>query len=474
MELLTPSSSFMGTCSHDVFLRSSPSSAARSSHGILRIPLQLFCSLDAASGSCSSSSSSTRASSHNLQKRQALQGAEAIVSPELSRLTNNIPTDAKTNIGSVEHHPKNDYKPPPPQLGNPLNFYLPPLNCSTPPKLHPLYHPARETCDSWLISTLKPRNEAYKQFLIQSMHPLFVSLTIPDGLTSRILPICKLIAWLFVVDNFSDELLLMSDDLMSEKEYYEVILSLLEGKPFSSSKEWNVELKELSDVLLDVWADIKSSMSERQQRRFINIIKDIFDATLTQSQKRDEQGIVDLDTYLSFRKYTGEGYMFMILAEYGSGLDLDEDVLTHPDIVKLQEMVAYHVSYVNDLLSFRKEFCLGHHQSLPSILCVHEGYNMQESIFRVCRMIQGLDDEYVSLKKKVTMNKELVGREGVREYLDVLGYVMSGFLEWAYQTGRYHGLNNHLSLRSGLVSLVHLDLTLITQGVVKSELFADN
>nr|WES10306.1 microbial terpene synthase-like protein 5 [Dryopteris fragrans] len=348
-----------------------------------------------------------------MKRLHVLQGAEAIVSPELSRLTIPNTNESASSKGSVEqYHPQNDYKPPPPQLGNPLNFYLPPLSCSTSPKLHPLYHPARATCDSWLISTLKPQNEAYKQFLIQSMHPLFVCLTTPFGIPARILPICKLISWLFVIDNFSDELLLMSNDLMSEKEYYDLILSLLEGTPVSSTKEWNHELKEMSGVLMEVWADIQAAMPERQQKRFINIIRDVFDATLTQSQRREEQGIVDLDTYLSFRKYTGEGYMFMILAEFGTGLDLDDDVLAHPDIAKLQEMVAYHVAYVNDLLSFRKEFCLGHHQNLPSVLCVHEGYNIQESIFRVCRMIQGLDDEFVSLKKKVMMNGGVVEREG--------------------------------------------------------------
>ncbi|MCO5609085.1 hypothetical protein L7F22_063307 [Adiantum nelumboides] len=471
MELLAPSkqlsssSSFMGCCSYDVFLLSSSPSATLSSHGFLSTtPLQLACSLlgavrgssystDAAAGH--TRTAAARASSYNkLQKWQALQGAEAIVSPELFRLTNNVHILTDANIGSVEHHPQNDYKPPPPQLGNP--------SISTSP------HPVRETCDSWLISTLKPQNDAYKQFLIQSMHPLFVSLTIPTGLPSRILPICN-----SSLGSSSSTTLATSSSscpTTSCPRRNTMISFCLSLKTGLSPLARNGMRSSRSCRLSSLTFGPRSNRQCRSDNKRGSSTSSI-DATLTQSKKRDEQGIVDLDTYLSFRKYTREGYMFMILAEYGSGLDLDEVVLSHPDIVKLHEMVAYHVSYVNDLLSFRKEFCLGHHQNLRSILCVHEGYNMQESIFRVCRMIQGLDDEFVSLKK-VRMNEELVGREGVKEYLEVLGYVMSGFLEWAYQTGRYHGLNNHL-LRSGLVNLVHLDLTLITQGVVKSELFAD-
>ena len=406
-----------------------------------------------------------------------LRSAESIVSQvSAETLRNNNIT--RLDMLHLSNHHGGTMQGPLPQVGNPLFFYLPPVGCSTPATLHPLYHSARHECDSWLLSVLKPKTQAYAQFLVQSLHPLFVCLTMPEALNSRILPLCKLVAWLFVLDNFSDELLLMSGgdgspNSVTEKDYYDHIISLLEHGRSSGNIESNAELSRMSDVFLDVWDEIKSQMPARQQKRFIRILQDIFDATLRQSDNRDEQGIADLNTYLSFRKYTGEGYAFMIMSEFGTGIDLDDEVVEHPDIVKLQELVAYHVAYVNDLLSFRKEFCLGHHQNLPSILCVHEGYNLQESIFRVCVMIRGLDDEFVSLKKKVTMNTSLMERKGVKEYLDVLGYVMSGFLEWGYQTGRYHGLNNHLTLRQGLVSLVHLDFTLITQGVAKSELFAD-
>ena len=412
-----------------------------------------------------------------------LRSAESIVSQVSVEMRNN---NNITRLDMLHFSDRRDgpTQAPPPQVGNPLFFYLPPVGCSTPAKLHPLYHSARHECDSWLLSALKPKTQAYAQFLVQSLHPLFVCLTMPRAIGSRVAPLCKLLALLFVLDNFSDELGVLdinpvNNVSVSEKDFYLHILDLLQDKHGSSvgtaDFEASAELSEMSGLIVRTWDEIKAEMPANQQRRFLGIIGELFHETLRQSEKREQTqgGVIDLGTYLSFRRITGGGYVFMIMSEFGTGIDLDDEVVEHPDIMKLQELVAYHVAYVNDLLSFRKEFCLGHHQNLPSILCVHEGYNLQESIFRLCVMIRGLDDEFVSLKKKVSMNTSLMERQGVQEYLEVLGYVMSGFLEWGYQTGRYHGLNNHLTLRHGLVSLVHLDFTLITQGVAKSELFAD-
>jgi hypothetical protein len=67
-----------------------------------------------------------------------------------------------------------------------------------------------------------------------------------------------------------------------------------------------------------------------------------------------------------------------------------------------------------------------------------EGMPLQKIINKLCEEINRLEADFIQQRKEISASS-LGHYPGLRDYIDAIGYMMSGSLFWSYLTTRYHG-----------------------------------
>src|SRR5262249_29285185 len=147
--------------------------------------------------------------------------------------------------------------------------------------------------------------------------------------------------------------------------------------------------------------------------------------------------IFDYDTYMRMRYNTIGMKAFFVLAEYGLGPDLSEE-MAHKDMRDIHSIALEHISVVNDLFSFRKEYYAKEYINSICILCDQERLDLQGAVYKASGIIHAKESAFLDKRGEILSGK-LGARPGVRAYLDELGYTLAGNLQWSYLTPRYHG-----------------------------------
>ena len=322
--------------------------------------------------------------------------------------------------------------------------------------------------------------------LIASDFDSLVSMTMARGRSERMPAALKMMVWFFAFDNFVDEPAHMGADTRASHDLVDAVMSVFvlhdnhtsvgggggEGDAAGIVKKYGEEyrgygraVRVIRESARDWWDEIRQlGMSTRQQCRFVSVFKRYLDANAEQVAFRHRRHIPDLHTYKELRLYSIGWYVSGLTLEFVLGLDLPDEVLEHPLLSALQVATAFHIMFVNDIFSFRKELSDGDLMNLVPVLLWHNLESskqhilptcgavdelVQETVSQALGLVREMDEECVRLMAKIRAAVRgeggmLAEAEAVERYVDGVSDWLSGNLQWHRISKRYvHNNNNN-------------------------------
>ncbi|MCO5560541.1 hypothetical protein L7F22_014156 [Adiantum nelumboides] len=336
-------------------------------------------------------------------------------------------------------------------LSLPRTITIPPLACSQPLRMHPCYDSIREQADAWLLSAVKPRSGEEAEKMVQSLFPFVTCATHVDLEESLCLVAAKFMAWAFAYEDITDDAQEgLGGALAAAKKFLEELdRTLLQPDPAMNESRFVVPANVVDrhhaaavmDVALAWWNEMRSHLSPAYQARFRCKLRLFTNAAATQVAWRQARLIPDLYTYIAERRCTAGLYPFHTLLESGLGVEFDESILDCPLLTQLRSAVTDHTAWVNDLLSFKKEYVqTGDFCNIVAVVWQQPsspGYgNLQKSVDIVCEMIKQRDQDFAALVTEAH-DSRLMEKPGVAMYVQGITDWLAGNTHWSYASARF-------------------------------------
>ena len=218
--------------------------------------------------------------------------------------------------------------------------------------------------------------------LIGSDFHLLATMAMAGGRSERMPAAVKLMVWFFVFDNFMDEPALMGADVRASRDMVDAIISVFhhheaeieaEAEAVDAGMTMNDSaIRVICESARDWWEEMRRlGMSERQQCRFVSVFTRYLEANTEQVAFRQLRQIPDLEMYKELRLHSIGWYVSSLTLEFALGLDLPDEIIEHPLVSALEVSAAFHITFVNDIFSFRKELSDGDLMNLVPVLLWH-------------------------------------------------------------------------------------------------------
>ncbi|MDF5758973.1 terpene synthase family protein [Spongiactinospora sp. TRM90649] len=148
------------------------------------------------------------------------------------------------------------------------------------------------------------------------------------------------------------------------------------------------------------------------------------------------------DEYMAMREGSMAADVVHYLGEYSIDIDMSADMERLPELfAQVRRVGCAHFAYVNDLLTFRKEYCDGgdFQHSLVYTAVTDDGLTLQQSVDRLCDLIEKTERRYRDLTERILAATEGEQRERMRVYLRQVERGLAGSLDYSQVGSRYHG-----------------------------------
>ncbi|MBB5159926.1 terpene synthase family protein [Saccharopolyspora phatthalungensis] len=302
---------------------------------------------------------------------------------------------------------------------------------------HPDYYELIQRNEQWVVQDLCPGDTEWAQATLDMLGSTLVCTGYPRADRGRLLDICNLSTWWFMVDDQFTRIVTDPDapeNLRKQRgaEYVEDLWRLVVGEP-TRTHRWPPEvIRELVDRIRgrttpEFFQRMVEAMSTWQVRGLV--------AELDAPDATDED---PLQAYLRLRVDSAGPSSFMVFAEYVLELDLPSEIRSNGLIKEYERLIAEHWILPNDLLSFRKECFRGDHTNLVCLLRRNQGLSLNDALAAVATLINDRQERVLKQYDEI-MATELGKREEVRMYLDALQAIGAANQRWSYLTPRYHG-----------------------------------
>lgn len=315
--------------------------------------------------------------------------------------------------------------------------------------IHPDAQQLTDMSDAWLVARFGDLPSAHGSFkpdhLVKSRFQLLVCYGCANGMGYRLKPFVKMLGSISMIDNILDDPGEMGAHPARAKDLVTSVLGVLEGRipvhqPSSPTCGF---VRVMSDTTAEWWGEICEEMPATQQARFIQIFKDYLEASLRQVPYREARNLPDMKTFQRMRADSLGWYPLAVLIEYALGIELDQEALTHPLLLDLREAVCYHICWVNDIISFKKEYAQGDFCNVVAVLYSERtasgaaAADLQEIVLEVSNMIQHKDEECVRLLSQIKESSLLMAKPGMAAYLQSLANWVAGHLYWTLNNERF-------------------------------------
>jgi len=193
-----------------------------------------------------------------------------------------------------------------------------------------------------------------------------------------------------------------------------------------------------------VWAHLSAGMSLTWRTRFAAswgrfLVAHTEEVDLA---ARGLAGTLDLAEYAEFRRRTVGIHHSIDAGERSRGFEVPAQVQAHPVMVRMRDLAADTIGFMNDIHSFERERRRGDGHNLIAVLHHERGYSWEEAAEEAYRMTTTCLDEYVELEARVPEMCEELGldaeqRVQVRMGVEAIQHWINGNYEWALTSGRY-------------------------------------
>ncbi|MCO5560543.1 hypothetical protein L7F22_014158 [Adiantum nelumboides] len=289
--------------------------------------------------------------------------------------------------------------------------------------------------------------------LVQSLFPFVTCAMHVDLEESLCLVAAKFMAWAFVYDDITDDIAPegVGAALPAANKFMENLdPALLQPPAMNGSRPFaapaNAAERHHATAAIDVglawWNEMRNHLSPAYQARFRHNVRHFTSAAATQVAWRQACLIPNLYTNIAHRRCTVGLYPFQTLLESGLGVEFDESILDCQLLTQLRNAALDHTAWVNDLLSFKKEYVqTGDFCNMVALLWQQPsspGYgNLQKSVDIVCEMIKQRDHDFETLLAEVHDCRALMEKPGVARYVQAITDSLAGNLHWSYASARY-------------------------------------
>ncbi|KAG1856653.1 terpenoid synthase [Suillus subalutaceus] len=297
-----------------------------------------------------------------------------------------------------------------------------------PRRLNQYYSKVTVESAAWFAS-FKAFNSARALDAFERIDSDLVScLGYPIASKAHVRSACDVMRIFFVIDEYSD--VSKPSDVREQKN---VAMDALHNPHKPRPKgEWVG-----GEIVRQFWERTIQDASAQSQKRFIATFELYLESMVQQANDRNEHCIRDIESYIDVRRDTVA--MKAVFALLELGLDIPDEVISHPTIEAMAIASMDMVFIDNDIASYNMEQARG-----------DASHNMITIVMRdldtdVNGAMLWVADLHMKTQKKFLEAMATVPKWGepidpqVREYCDGLGNWVRANYEWNFETERYLG-----------------------------------
>ncbi|MFE5136076.1 7-epi-alpha-eudesmol synthase [Streptomyces fagopyri] len=177
-------------------------------------------------------------------------------------------------------------------------------------------------------------------------------------------------------------------------------------------------------------------------------------------------GTLGLAEYAEFRRRTVGIHHSIDAGERSRGFEVPPQVQAHELMVRMRDLAADTIGFMNDIHSFERERRRGDGHNLIAVLHRQRGSTWEEATAEAYRMTRDRLDEYLALEARVPRMCEELGldaeqRVRVRMGVEAIQHWISGNYEWALTSGRYAAAKDGPAVTAELAGKGSLDDLLV-------------
>ncbi|KAH9957093.1 terpenoid synthase [Russula dissimulans] len=304
------------------------------------------------------------------------------------------------------------------------------------------YQEAKTESDNWLRGFEALDAKSQRSFNFCDF-PLLSSLGYPLLDKDCLRVSCDLMALFFIYDEFTDNV-----DGDGARAYAKLVMDVLQNphvkRPDGESK--------LGEITRQFWLRAITVASEPAQRRFIASFASYVYGVIDEASDRARGHVRGITDFLELRKLTAGAYASFFSVELG--LDIPDEVMTHPALESLLSLAALSTVLTNDLYSFNNEQAAGHggHNIITVV--------MNEKNVELDSALKWVGDYHEQVLSRFQAQRHMLPSWGpdmdvvVNAFVERLAYWIRGHDCWSFESGRYFGLKGPEIKEHRLVTLL--------------------
>ncbi|KAG6334599.1 hypothetical protein ID866_4493 [Astraeus odoratus] len=310
---------------------------------------------------------------------------------------------------------------------SPTTFTLPDLHaiCTYPFRVHPKLNEVSRASEKWL-SDLGDLDEAWTSRFKAAKLTALVAGYHPDADLDRFRVFTDYIHWAVLVDDWLDY-------------YHQGDARALRECCMRAFRDPDFVTEDRSALMIkSFFGRFLQTSGPGCTKRFVEGMDLFFIATEREAEYRDKRCIADLESYLAYRRDTGGCMPLFALIEYINGIDLPEEVVSHPVIQAMESAANDVICWANDIYSYNAEQARGDNHNLISVLMHEKGLDVQEAMNEAgaiwCAGFQCFEDniDYLPSWGEDVDRLVAIYTQGLRNHITSL-------LHWSFYTERYFG-----------------------------------
>ncbi|PLB53967.1 terpenoid synthase [Aspergillus steynii IBT 23096] len=272
----------------------------------------------------------------------------------------------------------------------------------------------------------------------------FAKLGYPEAGLEELCVAAKYIGWLFAFDDALDY-----DEfkhMKPERKHYgnEAIKCITESLFCRDRQNFDPGKFDSSCPLIKGFYEIGYEIGqELKNKDLINYIYyyicEYINAAVKSVDYVDAGEIVDIDSYMEIRMHTSGAYPVLALCVFTDHIDLPRWILELDITQELMKHVNIMISIDNDMFSLKKEFDLGHLDSLVPLLVYKNSCSAQSGIDAATALIRTSFHEICRLENELYILVPDEHLSETRRLIQAWKDFRSALARWNYSAPRYFG-----------------------------------
>ncbi|KAH8979419.1 isoprenoid synthase domain-containing protein [Lactarius hatsudake] len=254
---------------------------------------------------------------------------------------------------------------------------------------------------------------------------------------------CDLMALYFMYDEYTDKL-----DEDGVRTCADVVIDALRNPHKERPQgEWK-----LGEIARQFWLRAIKVASEAAQRRFLTSFATYAYSIIEETSDRNAGRVRSIADCLELRRRTSAVYSTLFSLELG--LDIPDEIMTHPAMVSLLGLAIDPLMLTNDLYSYNIEQAAGHggHNILTAIMN-EKGVDLAEALDWFAEyngaILSKFQEQYRMLPSWGPDMDPIV-----TTYVERLCYWLRGHDCWSFESGRYFGTKGPEIQKHRMVTLL--------------------